>query len=299
MFGFDSLSSNMKGALFLVWAALFFSFMIALIKLAGERLHVTQILFVRQAIMALLVSPSIFYHFPGCLRTRRFDLQIVRIIFALLAMLSGFYALIHLPLADVVAIGFARAFFVTIFAIWILHEIVGLRRWFAVLIGFIGVLIMLRPLSDSFQFLSLLALFSSGCAGLVMVVVRKLSQFDSPTTTLSYQAIFVGLLIALPAYFYWQPPTFYEWLLLIGVGCVSYVAQLLNINAYKWGEASLLASLDYTRLLYATLFGYLFFNALPDIYTWAGAFVIIGACLYTLWREKQKNKNLVRAPHEN
>ena len=287
----------MRGALLLLVAALFFSLMIALIKLAGERLHVTQILLARQTVMTLLVCPSILYHFPGCLRTARLDLQIVRILFALLAMLSGFYALIHLPLADVVAIGFAKAFFVTIFAIWILHEVVGMRRWFAVIVGFLGVIVMLRPGTDSFELLSLLALLSSGCAGFVMVVVRKLSQYDSPITTLSYQAVFVGLLVAVPAYIYWLPPTFYEWLLLLLIGCVSYVAQLLNINAYKFGEASLLASLDYTRLLYATLFGFFLFGSFPDIYTWLGATIIVASCLYTMHREHQSNKNLIRS-HE-
>lgn len=293
---FDILSGSTKGCILILFAACLFSCMVALIKLCGERLHVTQILFVRQLIMSLIVLPSILHHFPGCLRTARFDLQLTRVSFALIAMLSGFYALIHLPLADVVSIGFAKAFFVTILAIWFLGERVGIRRWFAVILGFVGVLIMIRPGTPSFEPLSLLALLSSGCAGVVMIILRKLSSYDSPITILSYQAIFVGIVISVPAFFYWQAPTLYEWILLLLMGCISYFAQLLNINAYKWGEASLLASLDYTRLLYATILGFLIFDTWPDIYTWLGAFIIIFACLYTMHREHRADRSLIRSP---
>ena len=128
--------NNLKGALTLLVAAGGFSVMVMLVKLAGERLHVTQILLVRQTIMMLIVMPQVLNHFPGCLRTARLDLQILRVCFALVAMLCGFYAVIEMPLADAVAIGFAKSFFVTIFAIWILKEVVGLRRWAAVIVGF-------------------------------------------------------------------------------------------------------------------------------------------------------------------
>ena len=293
---FAALSGNMKGSLTIFVAAALFAAMTALIKLAGERLHVTQILGVRQAIMMLIVLPNVLNHFPGCLKTARLDLQIVRVMGALVAMLGGFYAVIHLPLADAVAIGFVKSFFVTIFAIFILHEVVGLRRWAAVAIGFVGVLVMIRPGTDGFDPISLLAVVASAAAGFVMVIIRKLSETDPPITTLAYQALLVGIIIAIPAWVYWQAPTAYEWGILIAVGVVSYAAQLLNIHAYKWGEASVLASLDYVRLLYATLFGYLIFDSLPGPYTWIGALVIIGASLYTVQRERAKNRALARSP---
>ena len=293
---FEALSGNLKGAATLMVAACAFAIMAALIKLAGERLPVTQILFVRQCIMMMVVAPAIFHHFPGCLKTKRLDLQMVRVAAALVAMLGGFYAVIHLPLADAVAIGFAKAFFVTIFAIYILHEQVGLRRWMAVVVGFVGVLVMIRPGTEGFDPITLLALLAAAAAGFVMVILRKLSETDTPTTTLSYQALLVGVIIAFPAWLYWIPPTRTEWMLLLGIGIISYVGQMLNIHAYKWGEASVLASLDYTRLLYATVLGYFLFNTLPHTATWIGAAVIIGASIYTVQRERVKNRKLVRSP---
>ncbi len=292
---FNLLSDNLKGALTIMVAALGFAIMTALIKLAGERLHVTQILVVRQMIMVAIVMPSVLNHFPGCLKTARLDLQIIRVFFALIAMLCGFYAVIHMPLADAMAIGFAKSFFVTIFAIVFLKEVVGPRRWFAVAAGFVGVLIMIRPGTEGFDPISGYALVGAAGAGLVMVIIRKLSQTDRPITTLSYQAFLVAICVAIPAYLNWITPTLWEWVLLVGIGLISYVAQMLNIYAYGWGEASVLASLDYIRLLYATFFGWLLFHNIPGPYTLVGAAIVIAASLYTVHRERARNQELVRS----
>ena len=115
---FSQMSGNLKGSLTLLVAAAGFSFMVMLVKVVGERLDVTQILLVRQLTMMTIVMPKVLDQFPGCLKTARLDLQVTRVVFALVAMLAGFHAIIHMPLADAVAISFAKSFFVTIFAIW-------------------------------------------------------------------------------------------------------------------------------------------------------------------------------------
>ena len=274
-----------------------FALMSLQVKIAGQSLHVTEILFVRQIVMIVIVMPKVLDHFPGCLKTERLDLQIIRVAFALVAMLCGFTALIHMPLADAVAIGFAKSFFVTIFAIWFLNEVVGIRRWVAVAVGFVGVIVMMQPGTEGFDPYSILALIGAAGAGLVMVIIRKLSKTDKPITTLSYQAFLVAICIAPAAIYFWEAPTMGEWVLLISIGIVSYGAQMLNIYAYTWGEASVLASLDYMRLLYATLFGWLVFETIPGPYTWIGSLVIIGASLYTVHRERAVKANLSRSPN--
>ena len=180
-------------------------------------------------------------------------------------MLCGFTAVIHLPLAEATALGFAKAFFVTIFAIFILREQVGPRRWAALGVGFLGVLVMVRPGSEAFDPIALYAIVGAAGAGLVMVIIRLLSRTDQPITILSYQAILVGLVMTGPGLWFWQWPTATEWTLLVGIALVSYGAQMLNIYAYKWGEASVMASLDYVRLLWATLLGWFVFNTLPGM----------------------------------
>ncbi|MFK7893547.1 MAG: DMT family transporter [Granulosicoccus sp.] len=293
---FNEQSDNVKGALILMLAALGFSLMVALIKLAGRQLPITQILFVRQAGMALMLIPVLAPNFPRSMRTERLDLQLYRIVLALIAMMCGFTAIVHMPLADVTAIAFAKSFFVTIFAVIILKEKVGTYRWGAVFVGFIGVLIMVRPGTDGFSLYGLLAIVGALSAGLVMVIIRLLSRIDTPATILAYQAIGVGLIMIVPAYFQWVEPTMMEWLLLIAIAAVSYFAQKANIYAFSYGEASLLASLDYVRLLYATFFGWLLFSELPGISTWVGAAIIILASIYTVHRETKRKQRLASDP---
>jgi len=277
-----------------MFAAGGFGTMVALIKLLGENLHVAQILLVRQIVMAIIVAPTVLTNFPGSLKTENFGLQMLRIVLALIAMGFGFTAVVNMPLADATAIGFAKSFFVTICAIFFLNEIIGFRRWMAVFIGFAGVMIVLRPGFDGFTVYGVYALIGAAGAGAVMVLIRILTRTESATTILTYQALGVGLAVTIPGIWFWQWPSVFEWSLLIAMGLISYVAQMLNIIAYKHGEASVMASLDYVRLIYSVIFGYLLFNHLPDFWTWFGAFVIIAASIYTIHREAQKKQVILR-----
>ena len=276
-----------------MFAAAGFGTMVALIKLVGERIDVFQILLVRQLVMALIVVPTIMTNFPGSLKTNNIGLQLLRIFLALVAMSFGFTAVINMPLADATAIGFAKSFFVTICAIFFLNEVIGFRRWFAVIIGFIGVLIVLRPGFEGFTIYGVYALIGAAGAGSVMVVIRILTRTESTITILTYQALGVGLAVAIPGIWFWIWPTPLEWMLLIAMGIISYIAQMLNITAYKYGEASVMASLDYARLIYAVFFGWLLFENLPDFWTWFGAMIIIAASVYTIHRESQRKQKII------
>ena len=287
---FHALPDNLKGAATLLVAALGFSLMITLIKLAGERLHVTQILFIRQIGMMAMLTPRIRSTWPNTFKTERLGLQFVRIAFALGAMLGGFSAVIHLPLADATAIGFAKSFFVTIAAVLLLDEHIGRHRWAALALGFVGVLIMLRPGTEGFSVYGLMALMGAACAGIVMVIIRLLSRTEHPLTILSFQAVGVGAVMLLPALWFWQWPTPKEWGLLAAIGVVSYFAQKANIYAYKWAEASLLAPLDYVRLLYAALLSLMVFGVFPSVNTWLGASIIVAAALYVFHREQRRKR---------
>ena len=281
-----------------MFAAAGFGTMVALIKLAGQRLDVFQILLVRQIVMAIIVAPTIMTNFPRSLKSNHMGLQLLRIVLALIAMGFGFTAVVNMPLADATAIGFAKSFFVTICAIFFLNEVIGIRRWFAVIIGFVGVLIVLRPGFDGFTIYGVYALIGAAGAGSVMVVIRILTRTESTTTILTYQALGVGLAVAIPGIWLWVWPTPFEWILLVAMGIISYGAQMLNINAYKYGEASVMASLDYVRLIYAVFFGWLLFENLPDFWTWFGAMIIIGASVYTIHRENQKKQDIVTKAKE-
>ncbi|MEP3266360.1 MAG: DMT family transporter [Hyphomicrobiales bacterium] len=293
-------NGNVRGGLWMLVAALMFSISVAIIKTIGERISIFEILFFRQLGMIILASPVVIRGLPGSLITKRPDLQVLRVIFATLAMTLGFSAFIHLPLSEATAIGFSKTMFITIFAILFLKETVGIRRWSAVLIGFIGVLVMITPQDgwiafSGFNIWSLSALAGAAAAGLVMVIIRKLTKVDQPITILSYQAVLVGVLMALPTYYYWIMPTWEEWLLLGVLSLFSVFAQMCNIRAYKVGEATAISSIDYTRLIYASVLGWLLFAEIPHLNTLAGAAIIIAASLYTLNREAKRGKELARA----
>jgi len=277
-------------------ASILFSLMALLIKLLGQHLQVTQILFLRQLGMLVIVLPAIMRHFPGSLRSNRPGLQILRMGFAVVAMLGGFTAVIHLPMADATAIFFAKSFFMTIFAVIFLGEIVGVYRWSAVVVGFIGVMIMLQPGTAEFSVYSLASLTGAAGAAAVMIILRILSHQDSADTIMTWSALGVGIAMAVPGIYYWQMPTIPEWGLLAMLAVVSYFAQRCNIFAYKHGEASLLASLDYVRLLWATLFGFLVFGHFPGLPTWVGAAIVIAAAIFTIYRETRRKRGGKSAP---
>ena len=304
---FGRLPGNVRGALTILLAAAFFAGMTLVIKLLGQgahadgrAMHVTQILFLRQLGMTALLLPQIVAHWPDNFRTSAPGWQAARVVFALIAMVCGFTAVINMPLADATAIGFAKSFFTTIFAIVILHEVVGWRRWTASAIGFLGIVVMIRPFglggNAEVSPYALYALAGAASAGFVMVIIRRLSRTDTNMTILTFQAVFVGLAMAVPAMLLWVWPTPAEWGLIVLLGVLSIAGQWLNIQAYRVGEASVMAVLDYARLIYATLLGWLVFAQLPDRYTWIGAAIVVAAAIYIVHREATRKQRILRGP---
>jgi drug/metabolite transporter (DMT)-like permease len=206
-----ALPGNLRGGIWFLAGAAILTVMTALVKLAGQRLHVTEILFFRQITMVAVSLPVIFHGLPGSLKSQRPDLQLLRVGLAFGAMMLGFTAVIHLPLAEVTTLGFTKTFFMTILGIFLLGEAVRIRRWAALAVGFSGVLIILWPTGEGGFNIYGVASISSAClVAMVMVLIRRLSQFDRPVTILSYQAIGVGVRMFVPMLWFWKTPTLWE-----------------------------------------------------------------------------------------
>jgi len=290
----NALPGNLRGSLWLVLSSFILVVMAAMIKHVGQRLPVVEILFFRQMFVIAVVSPAIAKGFPKVFRTDRFRLHMLRIGLSTVAMLTGFTALVHMPLAEATAIGFARTLFTTLLAIVILHEIVGWRRWTATIVGFIGVLIVLRPTPEGLNEYAVLALISAAFVAGIMIVLRMLSQTERPVTIMSYQAVCLSVVFAPMAAWVWVWPTWEEVALLGVIGVIMSAGQWTNIQAYKAGEASAIAPFEYGRLLFATLLGIWIFSEIPTIYTGLGAIVIAGSTLYTARRNARKKSGPVR-----
>jgi drug/metabolite transporter (DMT)-like permease len=282
--GWAALPSNVRGSLWVALAVFLFTLMMTGIKLAGERLPVVQILFFRQLVMLVVIAPGLRRDFPAALRTERPGLHVGRVAAAVVAMLAGFEALVHLPLATATAISFAKALFVTVLATWLLREIVGPRRWAATAIGFVGVLVVVQPSPAGVDGYALLALVSAVAVAFVQIVLKVLTRTERSVTILVYQAIPVALLLAPATAWWWVTPTPLEWLLLVGVGVFATLGQWCNVAGFRAGEAAAIAPMDYTRLVFATAIGFVVFHETPGLATFAGAGLIIAATLYTLRR---------------
>lgn len=255
-------------------------------KAAVLEYHVLQILFFRQIFVFLSSLPSIAKSFPESLKTKHPRLHALRLTGAFVALSFSIWAVAVLPLTTAITLSFAQVFFVALIALKFLNESVGIHRIAAVLLGFIGVVIIMRPgVNGTIDWHTLIPIVGAIGAATAATSVRKLSQTESTATLLVYQAIFVGLLSGIPLFWLWVTPDFTGLVFLVVMGILATVANWIGIKALRLGEASVVGNIQYTQLIYAAILGYFVFMEVPDRYTIVGALVIIASSAYIIHRE--------------
>ncbi|WP_075215281.1 DMT family transporter [Mongoliimonas terrestris] len=277
-------SPNLQGSVLMVTSIVLFCIMLAGIKLVGDRLPVTQILFLRQVILSLFLVPLFLGDIRGTLRTNHLKLQLARGAFSLASQLCFFVALVNMPFAEMTALGFSQVVFMTILAVVILKEKVDARRWLATAVGFIGVLVILKPTGEGLNAFGIMAIMAAllVCGG--TITIRMMARQESTATILIYQTLVLVPAYLIPTIVWWVPPTPGEWAILIVIGAISTCAQWLFTRASQIGEAAAMAPLEFTRLLFAVVFGYFLFAEVPDVSTLIGSGIIIVATVYTMRR---------------
>lgn len=288
--GWLKMTANARGAIWVLLAGLLFALMGVMVKAMGNRLDSFQVAFFRALFGLLCILPFAIVAGPKVLKTRRLPMHIWRGAIGMCGMFSGFYAITHLSLADATALSFTKPLFLTILASVLLGETLRIRRITATTIGFIGVVIMLRPGMGVIQPAALIALLGALAVAFVVVTVKKLVETEQPVTVLFYFGLFSTSIAAVPLWFVWETPTKAELIGLMLTGVLGATAQSCMIRGYQASEATAVASLDYFRMLYAVAFGYLFFSELPDVWTVTGAGVIIASTLYIFHRERVLGK---------
>ncbi|MBB4265551.1 DMT family transporter [Roseospira visakhapatnamensis] len=290
----SGLSTNVRGGLLMLASAFFFSVMATLIRYLGQTLPTLEMAFFRAAFQAVVLLPFAVMAVrrdPSALFTRRLGLHGIRLGLTVVTVMTGFYALVNLPLATAISISFSRALFVTLLAVVVLREVVGPHRWSAVAIGFLGVLVILRPWTGGQVDLAMVAgLISAAAVAGMSICVRLLSSTEGTMVMMLYSSALMSVILAVPAAFMWVTPDAVTLLLVLAMGGSAVVGQFLLISAYRHAEPSAVAPMNYTQLLWVTALGFVLFGEFPGPAIWTGAALIIGAALYTLHRERQRGR---------
>lgn len=279
-----------RGILLVVVAMAFFSCSDATAKYLNLTLPAIQIGWMRYAVFLALMLPLLLREGPAVVRTPRPALQILRGLGMLGSALFFILGMRYLPMAEAAATSYVSPVFVTVLSILFLGEKIGPRRWVAVLVGLAGVLIVMRPGGAAFQPAAIFPILSAMSWACGIIITRKMTGQENPATTLIWSALtgFVVLTGLLPLGM--AMPTVPEigWGVFIGV--MSTIAQWLLVRAYRYGDASVLASFSYIQLIWSASLGYLVFSAIPDRWTFVGSAVIIASGLYTVHRERIRKR---------
>ncbi len=266
-------------------SAVAFAFLWAVIRLASAEMHTTLVVFYRTLVGVLVLSPFLIRHGRTALKTSYFRLHLLRGISALIATYGVFYAVTVTPLADVVAISYTAPLFAALGAVFLLKEKIRIRRITAMIIGFLGVLIVIRPGLETVTPGVIAALVASVAIAGSLLTVKALSRTENARTIVAYAFLFVAPFSLAAAIPYWTWPDFHQLLLLIATGLLATLGQITLAKAFALSEATAVLPLDYIRLLIAAALGFMIFGERIDIWTVLGAALILVSTVYNAHRE--------------
>ncbi len=287
----DSARNRLYGIGLASAAYLCFATLDASAKLLVRTLPVLEVVWLRFVVHALIVALPMAR--SGELRldtVRRPWLQFVRALMLPAMTALNFWALQYLQLAETGAVQFAVPIMVALFAAWLLRERLDVGRWLAIVAGFVGVLVIMRPGMQGFHPAILLAFGNAVLYALFGLLTRELAATDPPAVTNLLSALGAAVLIAPFALWLWQAPqTALEWMLIVLMGSAGGAGHLWLAQAYRYARASTIAPFMYQQILYMMLFGWLLFGDFPGVAVLGGAAIVVASGLYLLWRERHSN----------
>jgi drug/metabolite transporter (DMT)-like permease len=281
----------MKAIIFSLLGWMFLPVMDGFAKFLSDDLPILQITWARYFFTVVFTLPIMMFFFKKQLVwSDKPKLQILRGLILLSANICFFYAISIISLAKALTLAFVAPLIVTAFSPVMLGEKVGFKRWTAVVVGFIGSLVVIRPGFVELNFASFAALGTGILYGFYLIITRKLSTSDNPLLTLLMTGMVGAVLVSVIIPFYWVKPSLNQWSLMAGIGVFACIGHLFLILSLKYADASKLAPLGYTEIIPNVLIGYYFFSEFPDNWTYLGLFIIILSGLYISRREYLKNK---------
>ena len=281
----------MKAIIFSLLGWMFLPVMDGFAKYLSDDLPILQITWASYFFTVAFVFPiMLFFYKKQLVWSDKPKLQILRGLILLFANICFFYSISVIALAKALTLAFIAPLIVTAFSPLLLGEKVGFKRWTAVVIGFIGSLVVIRPGFLEINLASFSALGTGFLYGFYLIITRKLSTSDNPLLTLLITGVVGAILVSLIIPFYWVKPTINQWSLMAGIGIFACIGHLFLILSLKYADASKLAPLGYTEIIPNVLIGYYFFSELPDNWTYVGLLIIISSGLYISRREYVKNR---------
>lgn len=281
-----ALSNNTRGALWMLASAVTFTAMTTLIKFLGSDYPASLQTFYRQAAGLLILLPWILRNPVMAFATTRPWILIFRSAAGTVGMILSFYAFQTMPLADANALSFTRTLWLVPLAAFMLREKVGVHRIVAAVAGFAGVMLMIHPDASGGLGLPQIAMLSASALFALTVTGMKSLTRDHAPSTLLYWSATLGVVLAIPgALLTWRWPTPTDLALLGGMGVIATLNQACYIKGMQLGDAAAMAPIDYTRLVFSAIVGFLMFHETPGLMTLAGAAVVVASTLYITWRE--------------
>ena len=256
-------------------------------SVADSGLPLFEIVFLRNVAGLFFILPLFLKSGFSSLKTNRPWLYGFRSIVGFLSMFTWFYAVSVLPLADAVALNFTAPIFGTILAIFVLKEIVGIRRGTAMIVGFLGAMIILRPGLEEMSLGAYAAIFSAMTMACAATCVKILSRTETTTSIVAWTQIIILPMSCIPALFVWQMPTIDQVLIILAIGFLGTIGHLCFTKAFSLVDASVVMPFDFFRLIFSAIVGFMFFMQEPDIYTYIGAAVIFASSIYIAIRESR------------
>lgn len=272
-----AITPTLRGAAWMICAGACWVGMTILVRDLSTGYSIFELLFVRNLVAVAILLPPAMRVGLSTLKTERLGLHCLRTVFAYLGVLGLFFGVVSLPLPDVTALSFTQPLFVIVLASLILKEIVGLARWRAVIIGFLGVLVILRPGFAEIGVATLAVLLSSFFYACTNICVKKLMATDTPNQSVIYFNVLMLPLSLVPALFVWITPAPLDFLRMAGIGCCGTLAVYSYARAFALAQASAVMPFDFLRLPMAALAAFALFGDIGDPWTWAGSLIIFGS----------------------
>jgi len=245
-------------------------------------LHPFEVVFLRNIFACLMLLPLLVYRGRRLFYSDQFNLYTLRVLVSLLSMQTWFYAIFVIPIGEVTAISFLAPLFGTLGAVFLLGEVVRVRRWTALGVGFLGALIILRPIGSDIGLGQALAIFSALAAGLTVVLVKQLTAHDDPDKIVFLTNVMMTPLSLVPALF--------------GMGVCAVLGHISVVRGYAATDASLGMTFEFSKLPFTVAMTYLAFGESIDLYTWLGALIIFASALYITRREARLARERAQLP---